>query len=252
MKSFQRLLILFLIMLTGTRVFSQYDKPGDTLPENVLLEKLWCLGAEINSSGWGLKFRKGFNKTYLRQNMFEVEFSTYKSPKEVRIINQFYLDSRSFFYGKLNYLSFMRGGVGQQRVLNQKPYWGGVQLSWIYYGGFSLGVTKPVYLYIIHKVPGYPDTYREEQYDPEKHELYDIYGRGPFLSGLSKINVYPGVYLKTGLDFEYGLKNNQISTLEAGVQFDWSPIPIPIMAYNPKQSYFLTLYIAFLFGKRYN
>jgi hypothetical protein len=231
---------------------AQFDVPPDTLPENVLLEKQWSVGILLQTNGWGAKLRKGYNAAALKQNMWEVEFSTYKSSKEYRIINPNYPDSRSFFFGKLNYVWFFRGGVGQQRILNRKPYWGGVQLSWIYYGGFSLTVTKPVYLYIIYKHIGYPDDFRPEQYDPERHDVYDIYGRGPFTSGFSKIGLHPGVYIKTGLDFEYGLKNRQITALEAGAQFDYSPIPVAIMAYNPKQSFFLTLYVSFMFGKRYN
>ncbi|MEI6436516.1 MAG: hypothetical protein WCP32_16940 [Bacteroidota bacterium] len=231
---------------------AQYQTPPDTLPENLLLEKQWSVGALLHTNGWGLKFRKGYNAAALRQNLWEVEFSTYKSSKEFRSINPFYPDSRSFFYGKLNYVWFFRGGVGQQRVLNRKPYWGGVQLSWIYYGGFSLAVTKPVYLYIIYKVDGFPDEFREEQYDPDKHSLYDIFGRGSFLAGLSKLGLHPGAYIKTGLDFEFGVRNSQISALEVGGQFDYSPIPVPIMAFNPSQSFFLTLYVSVMFGKRYN
>jgi hypothetical protein len=210
------------------------------------------MGGIIHTNGWGLRVRKGYNKTILRQNMWEIEFSTYKSSKEERVVNQIYPDSRSFYYGKLNYVWFLRGGIGQQRVLNRKPYWGGVQLSWIYYAGISLAVTKPVYLFIIHEHNGLPSDLVEEQYDPEKHEIYDIYGRGSFLAGFYKLSLHPGVQVKTGLEFEFGTKNNLINALEAGGQFDFSPIPVPIMAYNPKQSYFLTLYLSVMFGKRYN
>ena len=247
-----RFFFLLLCLFGGLSSFAQFQTPPDTLPENVLLEKQWSVGALLHTNGWGLKFRKGYNGAALRQNMWEVEFSTYKSSKEVRIINPFYPDSRSFIYGKLSYVWFFRGGVGQQRILNRKPYWGGVQLSWIYYGGVSIAVTKPVYLYIIFKNDGYPDEFREEQYDPDKHFLYDIYGRGSFLAGFSKLGFHPGAYIKTGLDFEFGVKNRQITALEVGGQFDYSPIPVPIMAYNPRQSFFLTLYVSVMIGKRYN
>ncbi len=185
--------------------------------------------------------------------MWEVEFSTYKSPKEVRTINPYFSDSRSYVYGKLNAVWFIRGGVGQQHILNRKPYWGGVQVSWLYYGGFSLGMAKPMYLYIIHLKAGYTDyEVTEERYDPEIHFIDNIYGRASWLSGFSKIGLYPGAYAKTGLDFEFGVKSRQISSLEVGGILDFSPIAIPIMAYNPKQSFFLTLYVSVMFGKRYN
>ncbi|MEI7896364.1 MAG: hypothetical protein WCJ26_04975 [bacterium] len=253
MKRIVITLLLLLVTAGGYYVLGQSEDPPDTVPENVLLEKQWSLGAMLHTSGWGLKLRKGHNITNLRQFMWEIEFATYKSSKEVRSINPYFSDSRSYFYGKLNYLWFFRGGVGQQHILNRKPYWGGVQLSWIYYGGFSLAVTKPVYLNIIHFNSGFTDyTVTEEKYDPEIHFLDNIYGRGSFLSGLNYIGLHPGVYVKTGLDFEFGVKNRQISALEVGVIFDYSPIPVAIMAYNPTQSYFLTLYLSVMFGKRFN
>lgn len=249
------LLTISLILVTAGAylAFAQQEMPEDSLPENVLLEKQWSLGGLIHTNGWGLKFRKGHNVTALRQFMWEIEFSTYKSSKEVRTINPYFSDSRSYFYGKLNYVWFFHGGVGQQKILNRKPYWGGVQLSWLYYGGLSLCVTKPVYLYIIHFNSGFTDyEVREEKYDPEVDFIDNIYGRGSFLAGMTQIGLHPGAYVKTGLDFEFGTKTRQINALEVGGTFDYSPIPVAIMAYNPKQNFFLTLYISVMFGKRYN
>jgi len=249
------ILTLFLLLLTagGYYASGQYEAAPDTMPENVLLEHQWSVGAIIHTNGWGLKFRKGRNVTALRQFMWEIEFSTYKSSKEVRSINPYFSDSRSYFYGKLNYLWFIRGGVGQQRILNRKPYWGGVQLSWLYYGGLSLGMTKPVYLYIIHFNSGFTDyEVTEEKYNPDVHFIDNIYGRGSFLAGITQIGFHPGIYVKTGLDFEFGSKNRQISALEVGGTLDYSPVPVSIMAYNPRQSFFLTLYLSVMFGKRYN
>lgn len=246
-------LSLFFFTAVGYHAFGQYESKPDTIPENVLLEKQWSLGVLVHTNGWGLIVRKGNNVTALRQFLWEIEFSTYKSAKEVRSINPYFSDSRSYFYGKLNYVWFLHGGIGQQKILNRKPYWGGVQLSWVYSGGFSLGITKPVYLYIIHFNSGFTDyDIREEKYNPEIHFIDNIYGRGPFLAGFTQIGLHPGVYVKTGLDFEFGTRNSQINSLEVGGTFDYSPIPVAIMAYNPEQSFFLSLYVSVMFGKRYN
>ena len=252
----KRSALIFILMFLTTGEFTSYAQVAsdqDTLPENVLLEKQWSLGAMIHSNGWGLKFRRGHNVTALRQFMWELEFSTYKSTKEIRTINPYFSDSRAYIYGKMNYLSFIRGGIGQQHILNRKPHWGGVQLSWLYYGGFSLGITKPVYLYIIYFNSGYTDyEIKEEKYDPEVHFTDNIYGRAPFFSGIANLGFYPGAYIKTGLEFEFGTRSRRINSLEIGGTLDFSPIPIPIMAYNPKQQFFLTLYLSVMLGKRYN
>jgi len=232
--------------------YSQEESPAlsDTL-DNVLLEQQWSLGVHINSNGWGLKFRKGKNLTFLKQFMWEIEFTTYKAAKEVKSINPNYSDSKSFVYGKLNYVYFLRGGIGFQHILNRKPYWGGVQLSYLYYGGLSVGITKPEYLYIINKT-GTTDQITQERYNPEIHTLENIYGRGAFLTGILNLNFYPGIYGKGGLDFEFGTRNRVIKAMEIGAILDYSPIPIAIMAHNPKQSLFLTAYLSVSFGKRYN
>ena len=251
----QKYLILtgiFLLFLIPGSLIAQEESETDTTPDNVLFEKQWTLGLLVHSNGWGAKYRSGKNITFLRQRMWEVEYTTYKSPKEIRVINPMYADSRSYIYGKLNSVSFIRGGIGFQHILNRKPYWGGIQLSFLYYGGLSVGITKPTYLYIIYVQSLYDYEIREEKYNPEIHFVENIYGRGSFLAGITQLGFYPGVYLKSGLEFEFGTKNKRINSLEAGATFDFSPIAMPIMAYNPKQMYFITLYVGFSLGKRHN
>ncbi|MFH1160663.1 MAG: hypothetical protein V1733_06930 [bacterium] len=244
----------FMVLLfLGTTSQAQFQSEPDTLPDNVLLEKQWGLGALIHTNGWGLKFRIGKNRTALRSWMWEAEYSTYKSAKEIRVLNPYFADAKSYIYGKLNSVSFIRVGTGQQHILNRKPYWGGVQLSVLYYGGVSVGLGKPAYLYIIHFNSGFTDyEISEEKYNPELHFTDNIYGRASFLSGILELNFYPGIYARGGFEFEFSNKNKRPKALEIGGCLDFSPIGIPIMAYNPKQNFFLTVYLSFMFGKRYN
>jgi hypothetical protein len=246
---------VIIFLLAGYSVTAQEDflSEQDTLPDNVLLERQWSLGAFVHTNGWGLQFRIGKNITARRQWMWEVQYSTYKSVKEIRVINPYFADAKSYIYGKLNYVSFLRGGTGEQFILTRKPYWGGVQVSALIFGGVSLGVTKPVYLYIIKTNPINSNVeIVEEKYNPAIHTIDNIYGRASFLSGITNLGFYPGVYVKTGLEFEIGNLNKKPKALETGAQLDFSPIGIPIMALNPPQRVFLTLYVSFSFGKRYN
>jgi hypothetical protein len=249
------LILLFFLVTAGLSVRAQFetDAEADTAGDNVLFERQWSLGLQLNTNGWGLKFRKGKNITFLTQRMWEIEFSTYKAAKEIKSINPYFSDSKSYVYGKLNYLYFLRGGVGIQHILNQKPYWGGVQLSFLAYGGLSVGITKPVYLYIVtFTSPTYDYQVAVQKYDPDIHYVDNIYGRAPFLTGILNVGFYPGIYLRSGLEFEFGTLNKRLKTLEVGGVLDVSPRGIPIMAYNPRQNFFLTLYLSFSFGKRYN
>jgi len=253
MRKFIPAIFLCMLGFFSVSCFAQKESPAlsDTL-DNVLLEQQWSLGVHINSNGWGLKFRRGRNLAALKQFMWEIEFTTYKSSKEVKTINPYYSDSKSYIYGKLNYVYFLRGGIGAQHILNRKPYWGGIQLSYLYYGGLSVGITKPVYLYIIHSTSNTDYQVTEERYDPEVDFVDNIYGRGAFLTGILNLEFHPGVYGKGGLEFEFGTRNRTIKALEIGAIMDYSPIPIAILAYNSKQSFFLTAYLSVSFGKRYN
>ena len=245
-------LVFFLISLPClVQAQEKFTDYSDSVPDNELFERQWSLGALLHSNGWGLKFRKGYNLTALKQFMWEIEWSTYKAAKEVKVINPYYSDSRPYIFGKLNYVSFLRGGVGLNYILNRKPYWGGVQVSGLVYGGLSIGITKPAYVYVAYQTTGSNYELREQRYTaditPET-----IYGRGSFLTGILDLNFFPGIYGKTGLDFEFGSRNKMISSLEAGATLDYSPVGIPIMAFNPRQNFFLTVYVSVMFGKRYN
>jgi len=241
-----------LILLFPSVAFAQEENENDSISNIVLLEKQWMLGLLAHTNGWGINLRIGKNITFLRQRMWELSYTTYKSPKEIRVINPMFSDSKSYIFGKLNYVSFLRGGIGFQHILNRKPYWGGVQLSALYYGGLSIGITKPMYLYIIRIQSLNEYVIIEEKYNPEIHFVEDIYGRGSLLSGITQLGFYPGIYLKGGLEFEFGTKNKRINSIEAGAALDFSPVPIAIMAYNPKQNFFFTLYLEISLGKRHN
>jgi hypothetical protein len=239
---------LFLFLFAaGHRAVAQSETESDTTNDNVLFEHLWSIGIDINSNGWGLSFKKGKNHTFFTQYMWEITATSYKSLKEIKSINPYYSDSKSYVYGKLNYVYFLHGGVGLQHILNTKPYWGGVQLSYLFYGGASLGLAKPIYLYIVSA-----NTKIVQRYDPEQHFVDNIYGRAPFLTGIQYTKFYPCIYLKGGLEFEFGTHNKKLVSLETGATLDISPIGIPIMAYNPPQNFFLTVYLAVSMGKRYN
>ena len=251
MRKFIVVLSFCLLSIFSISGYAQKNSPAlsDTL-DNVLLENQWSLGLHLNSNGWGLKFRKGRNLAALKQFMWEIEFTTYKSAKEVKSINPYFSNAKSFIYGKLNYIYFLRGGVGMQHILNRKPYWGGVQLSYLYYGGLSVCIAKPVYLYIAHTTTSSDYQVVEERYDSQSIEY--IYGRGSFFSGILNTAFYPGIYGKGGLEFEFGTRNRAIKSLEIGVIIDYSPIPVAILAGNRKQNLFLTTYLSVSFGKRYN
>jgi len=248
---FPVLIVIFFTQLAKAQVFGDDVLEYDSIAEKILLKKEYSAGIIAHNLGFGANFRIGRNKTFFKSRIFEIEVVSMKHPKQIRVINPYYYNSRSYVYGKLNHVYMLRGSFGYKKLLNRKPYWGGVELRLLYMGGVSIAFAKPVYLYF------WDDTYsfvKEEKYDPDNvyHGSEYIYGRAPFVSGLNEIKVYPGVLGKIGLNFEFGKQNAKIRALEGGVVIEYFPIAIPIMAYNPVQNFFPTFYLNFQIGKRYN
>lgn len=247
---------LIFLLLTASTVHAQRDETEfdriDTVLNKVILRHEKTGGAILHTGGFGLLYRKGYNASWFRKNLWEVEFAGMKSDKQVRVnfYGTYYSNANSYVYGKLNKVYVMHGGLGQQHLLNTKPYWGGVEVRFTYFGGFSLGIAKPIYLYIINQ-SGF-NTIDSKRYDPGKHFIDNIYGRAPFLDGIEHTRFYPGFYGKSGLNFEFGEYNTKVKSLELGVLVDSFPMPIPIMAFSDPRYIFLNFYLNFTFGKRYN
>lgn len=257
--------MLTLLSLVGFFIYGQELEPEkprkerleepvyDSVSDRVLLRNEYAGGIILHSRGWGFQFRKGRNLSFYRSLQWEVEGVSLKSPKQIKTINPYFTNAKSYVYGKLNHVYVARAGIGIKQLLNRKPYWGGVELRMIYYGGFSLAFAKPVYLYILnYSVESDDYTIDIERYDPEQHGLDNIYGRAPFTYGIENTSIHPGIYGKVGLNFEFGEYNSTIKAVELGANLDYYPLPIEIMAFNPKQSLFLTFYLTFSMGKRYD
>jgi len=78
-----------------------------------------------------------------------------------------------------------------------------------------------------------------------------ISGKGPLVDGLGEMKVYPGFYAKANLSFEYAPYSNKVKAIETGVIFDYYPKALPIMAQNPAENFIITLYVGFVFGKKW-
>lgn len=254
---FPRLLYIFsvsLLFFSSLAAFAQYDdEEYDTIGDNLLFRKELSGSAILHTNGWGLEFRIGKNRSIFNKLMFEANLLEMKDSKEIKSINPFFTNTRSYYYGKLNAVYILRTGVGQQRMLNRKPYFGGVELRIFYSGGISAAFTKPVYLNIIKLDEG---SYRYitviERYNPDDHFPDNIYGRASFVKGFDKLSFYPGLYAKAGLSVDFGTLNQRPKIIEAGIALDAYPRGIPVMAFRDPNQFFLTLYISFGIGKRYD
>lgn len=245
------LVLMLTFVLSSGGVFAQLNITADTVSDNILLTREHSFYGLLHSNGWGFGFRKGLNNDFFKKQMFEVELVEMRSTKETRTNNY---GSQSFFYGKINACYILRTGIGYQHLLNQKPYWGGVELRFFYYLGAEIAVAKPVYLKVVTSSGIPPDIpfIKTERADPLTQSSWNIYGRASFFKGFDQIKPYPGIYAKLGFNFEYGTYNTRITGIETGVILDYHPKAVPIMAFNQNLNLIPNVYISIHFGKRYN
>jgi hypothetical protein len=202
--------------------------------------------------GFGINLRRGKHVTGTRKRVTEGEFTYIRDPKEIKTVNPSFDNSKGFYYGKLNTLMVLRLGTGFQNVIYKKPEKSGVEIRYVTMAGFSLGIAKPVYLEILH--PGSQSntyTLSTEKYEADKYTIDQIYGRAPFFKGFGESTLYPGGYVKLGLNFEYGSYDDAVKAIECGVVVDGYAKVIPIMANDINRQVFVGLYINILYGRKW-
>ncbi|MDR2979984.1 MAG: hypothetical protein LBV02_06060 [Bacteroidales bacterium] len=230
---------------------SRAQEVGDVEIEG-LTNREWNLSFFINTSGGGIGFQHGRTPDYYRKHFYEIDFLFNRSAKAVRGKNTNFNEATTYSYGKLCDLYFLRAGYGYQKVISQKPYWGGVQVKWGFSGGFALGMAMPVFLYIA--VPDNTGFYNIElqQYNPDNqlHTIDYIIGRGPYFKGIGKMKFHPGFYGKLGFQFDFAKNPKSIQALEVGLTVDMVFPFVKQMAKNNAKPIYICGYIAYCFGKK--
>ncbi len=209
-------------------------------------------GLIVHTNGFGLNYRRGWHVTAARKRMFEIDLVTFRHPKEIKTVNQYYDHPKGYYYGKLNSLVILRPGFGYQNVIFTKPEHNGIEIRFVTFVGVSLGLAKPIYLEILEDTPiPQQKAVVTQRYDPAKHFQDNIYGRAPFMRGVGETKLYPGGYAKFGINFEYGSLDDDVKAVETGIIVDIYPKAIPLMATERNQQVLLSLYLSFNYGAKW-
>ena len=205
-------------------------------------------GFIMHTQGLGLNLYFSKFKTADTKKLFAFDIVSMKHSKEVKSFGVIDENAKGFVYGKLNSLYILRLGFGRKRILYEKLREQGVEISCFWIAGPSIGMAKPVYLEVFNSVG---ELVQVERYDPEKHNLSNIFGRGPAARGVSEMKFYPGAFLKLGVTFEYSGYRSDIKAIEVGGVLDSYPQRIPIMTNTKNNFLYPSLYINLLFGGKY-
>ncbi len=244
--------IPFIIILLGCLFNIQASYAQETVFEQTTTiyssEKSGGLG--MHTAGFVGTYRYATYLTGFTKRVYEIEIANIKHPKEVKSINPFENDLKGYVYGKKNGFYTLRPSIGFHKVFIPKQSVRGVSITYVTHLGASLGLAKPVYLNIREVTDNDNVIIARRRYDPDKHDQDDIYGKASFLNGMDEITLYPGLFVKAGLQFDFANDREVVKALEIGLKTDIYFSNIPIMAYADNQAYFLNIYLQFYFGGR--
>lgn len=246
----QRLtIILIFCFLAISGIKGQNAKPDSEV--KLFYKAEYSGGGFIHSNGFGGVFRYGQHLTGKSKVIYTAELLNMRHPKQRKSYSQMVDNAKGFYFGKLNSLTMLRLSTGQQRAIALKEVKNGVQVSFIYAAGLSLGFLTPVYLEIAEDVAGIGrvEVYTEK-YQPEKHNLNNILGRAQFTYGLADMSLYPGGNARIALNFEYAPEDDRVKALETGLVVDGFHKPVPIMHATENYQFWYTFYVKFIFGKK--
>ncbi|HXK81890.1 MAG TPA: hypothetical protein PLO05_07020 [Bacteroidales bacterium] len=212
-------------------------------------------GISLNSSGWGLDYRFSKRINHRNRYFFSVDYSFVKDPKEIKVINPYFESQKKFVYGKTYSFHQIRAGIGWQKTLFEKRDKGSISINYILSAGPVLGIAKPIYYEIVDSTETIGNIqyyYASEQLlDIDNHSASDIISKSAFYKGLAEIELKPGIFIKTGVSFDFSNNVLRTNTLEIGASIDTYLRPVEIMANNSKY-FFWTIYLEYRFGSKYN
>lgn len=230
-------LLLILSLSVSIHVFSQ----GEIDDEKKIFfrnERSWAFF--IKNNGVGGNFRKGIRINAFRKRIWEIDMHYVKHAKEIKISNVT-TQLNQFVYGKMNFAWDIRAGIGFQHQLFRKFDKNGVAIRFFYTGGPTLLLLKPIYYEV-----GVGDDVEDQKFHIDSAQY--ILGRSSFFKGIEETKVNPGVFLKTGISFEYSKHDTRLQALELGAMGGVYLNDYQIM-WDNKTRYLFSLYISFRWGK---
>jgi hypothetical protein len=206
-------------------------------------------GLQLRTNGYGFYYEHGRSRTPRSTNLYLLEFTEIKHPKEEKESSGDGFLSSSFVYGKVNNFYQTRLGFGQQYIFGQKGNKNGVAVMGVYQGGLTLGLLRPYYLVVIDG-----NKEREVKYNSPDSTLFltgaTIAGAAGLGKGWNELEINPGAFVKTSLRFDFGRFNESVKAIEIGMSLEAYSKEVHQLAYIEKKRLFFQGHVALLFGRR--
>ena len=265
--------IIFLWMLSMPIIVMAQDKPMSARQQKkadnkakierliqqeeegaIIFQKQRAFGIKLNTDGYGILFEKGKFKTVNKTNLWWVELSERKHPKEEKFANgdpiYGFVVGNPYVYGKINNFYNFNIGIAQQKLIGGKGNKNGVATSLLYGGGIAVALMKPYYLEVQETSSNQTKLIKYADDTLTFLNPNRILGAAGFGKGFSEINYVPGAHAKVSLRFDYGRYNETLSAIEVGINATFYSKKLQQMAQNKQNNLFINAYATILFGRR--
>ncbi|MEO6069359.1 MAG: hypothetical protein ABIN57_03540 [Chitinophagaceae bacterium] len=207
------------------------------------------LGIQLRTNGYGIFYELGKMKTPRFSNMYTIELTEIKHPKEEKSGGE-NIFANTYVFGKVNNFYQAKFGFGQQYIIGQKGNKNGIAVIGIYQGGLSLGLLKPYYLQVLDSV-GRTNYLKFSPKDSSRFlDKSSIIAGAPFTKGFNEMTLNPGLFGKVALRFDFGRSNESVQAIEIGMSVDAYSKKVKQMLYNKEKQLFFQGHVAFVFGRR--
>ncbi len=243
----KKIVLILIFTIVSQLGFSQ----GTVFEEKrTIYKKEQSYGILVHTTGWGLTYRYGKYTSGFTRNIYEVELLGKKHPKEIKTFSSLFDNSNGYNYGKSNSILMLRAGLGKHKTFISKQSVRGIAISSIFNVGLSILYAKPVYLEVINIDEEGVISSEIERYNPNFHTQGDIIGKASCFRGFLNGKWYPGIYLKSALNFESSAVASKINALEVGAVLDLYARKVPIMTNELNRNYFFNFYVSLTFGSK--
>lgn len=236
--------------------------------KNILYFEEMSFGGRLHTSGWSIFYDRAKNMTYYKRKVYQIELGEIRHPKWKKQASSNTnpgipgntSPAKSFHYGKQHNFYQLKASIGRRRQIAQKGEKNGIEATYSYLFGPSLGILKPYTLNIIKLNPDRNNEIVKIRYSKEDEERFLdkdlIYGHAGFFHGIFRSKFVPGIQAKFGLNFDWAYYNERVKRVEMGVIAEAYLQEIPMMVETANNSnlnsfYFVNLYLSVQFGKRW-
>ena len=215
----------------------------------------WTLtfGGFLSTQGGGGHLDYGFGRGK-QQIKVSLDAYTLQDKRETKIESDFKEQGGPYTFGKLNYVFIVSPTVGFQRNLFPDENRNLIDLHFSAQIGPSIAFLIPYKVEIFTPLAGRPQFGRPsvENYDPAKHGYEDIIRRAKVFDGDLETTNKIGLNIRTNMYLDLSKNPEYITGVRIGVNADWYPEALPIMAISENKKAYITGTVGLVFGFKNN